>query len=387
MSGGERFHEPDYINAVVLDRVGLVHRAAADQSFLRDYNEGLVVTLARSMVTFERATVAEATGLTPQAVAKVLARLVEEGLVAAVGVRRPPIGKPAGVYELVPTSRYAVGAHVARRTLRLVLTDLAGGVRSSTVTPLPTDFTPEQLLDAMTAEMARIKDEYDVAQRLTGVGIGMVGPLDHAHGTVRDAHGLQHWHDVPLAQMAQEALGLPVHLDKDVTAGITAEAWRQGTGFRDAALIMVESGIGAGLWLNGAAYRGAHTNAGEFGHTVVQFDGPACVCGRHGCLEAVHDRAVAAGDIPLAARVLAIGVVNLLQTLDVAQVVLAGADLLRHPTVYLDAVNEALRTQVPRADWLTVDVSLSGLGADVIGAGAAMQVLNAQFGIPDLAPM
>ena len=80
---------------------------------------------------------------------------------------------------------------------------------------------------------------------------------------------------------------------------------------------MVETGVGAGLWLSGNAYRGAHTNAGEFGHSVVQFDGPACVCGRHGCLEVVHDRAVAAGDIALAARVLASGVVDLLQTIDV----------------------------------------------------------------------
>jgi hypothetical protein len=77
-------------------------------------------------------------------------------------------------------------------------------------------------------------------------------------------------------------------------------------------------------------------------------------------------------------------VVNLLQPTDVGLVVLAGADLLRHRDVYLDEVSAAVRHQVPRADWLTVDVSVSALGGDVIAAGAAMQVLNAAYGRPSL---
>ncbi|GIE48863.1 sugar kinase [Amorphoplanes nipponensis] len=353
----------------------------ADLTFLRGYNEALVMAVARTLPAFERATIAAATGLTPQAVSKVLARLVDDGLIAPAGVRRPAVGKPAGVYQLVADSRYAIGAHVARRTLRLVLTDLAGAVRDSAVTALPPDFTPGTLLRELAAGVGRLAAG-PAGGRLTGVGIGMVGPLDHAHGTVRDAHRLRHWHDVPLRERAEQALGLPVHLDKDVTAGVTAEAWRHGPEFRDAALIMVESGVGAGLWLNGAAHRGAHTNAGEFGHTVVDLSGPPCVCGRRGCLEAVHDRAVAAGDIRGAARVLAVGVVNLVQTLDVAHVVLAGADLLAHAGTYRAEVEQAVRTQVPRADWQRAEVTLSGLGADVIAAGAAMQVLEARYGLP-----
>ena len=358
----------------------------ADITFLRGYNEARVMAVARTLPAFERATIADATGLTPQAVSKVLARLVEDGLIAPAGVRRPAIGKPAGVYELVPLSRYAIGAHVTRRNLRLVLTDLAGTVRHSAVTPLPADFTPGTLLIELAAGIDRITDAHDLGGRLTGLGIGMVGPLDHAQGTVRDAHRLRHWHDVPLRALAEQALGLPVHLDKDVTAGVTAAAWRHGPAFRDAALIMVESGVGAGLWLNGAAHRGAHTNAGEFGHTVVDLSGPPCVCGRRGCLEAVHDRATESGDVRAAARVLAVGVVNLLQTLDVAHVVLAGADLLAHAETYLAEVERAVRTEVPRADWQSAGVTLSSLGADVIAAGAAMQILDARYGIPDLAP-
>ncbi|MEK8106097.1 ROK family protein [Micromonospora sp. M12] len=244
---------------------------------------------------------------------------------------------------------------------------------------------PQQLLGALAAGIAAMSGVGDLPGQLTGLGIGMIGPLDHAHGLVRDAHGLRHWHDVPLREIAEKHLGLPVHLDKDVTAGITAEAWRHGAAFGDAALIMIESGIGGGFWLGGAAHRGAHTNAGEFGHTVVDLNGPRCVCGRHGCLEIVHHHAAEAGDIAAAARVVAVGVVNLLQTLDLAHVVLAGADLLKHPQTYLAAVADAVRADARRADWLTTTVTVSSLGADVIAAGAGMQVLDQHYGIPALA--
>lgn len=350
-------------------------------AYLRDFNEALVVSAARSAPEFDRASIAEATGLTPQAVSKVLGRLADRGLVATAGVRRQGVGKPASIYRLVNTSRFAVGAHVARRTLRLALTDLVGAVVDSSVSRLPVEFTPSDLLNAMRAGIAALTENHPViVGRLVGVGIGMIGPLDYTHGVVRDAHPLHYWHDVPLRDLVAEALQLPTLLDKDVTAGVFAEGWRKG--FRNAALVMVESGIGAGLWLGGAAHRGTHMSTGEFGHTVVQLDGPACACGRHGCLEIVHDTAVDAGDVEFAARVLATGIVNLLQTVNVSYVVLAGADLIRRSDVYLSAVRQAVLAQVARTAWSTVEVTVSELGADAIAAGAAMEVLEERFGMP-----
>jgi len=354
----------------------------ADLDYLREYNDALAVGVARITPRFDRATIAEHTGLTPQAVSKVIARLVAAGLVVPDGVRRGGVGKPVSVYRLVPGSRYAIGAHVARRTLRLALVDLLGDVVRTRITPLPGNFTPGRLLSDLDAGVTELRESC-TGGRLIGVGIGMVGPLDHAAGVVRDAHRLAYWHDVPLRDLAAERLGLPVLVDKDVTAGVVAEAWRRGPDFRDAVMIMVESGVGAGLWLGGSAYRGAHTNAGEFGHMVLQLDGPRCVCGRHGCLEVLHDRAAERGDVAGAARVLGAGVVNLLQAIDVNRVVLAGADLLAHAPAYLDAVTGAIRAEVPRADWLTVEVTTAALGADVIAAGAAMEVLHGAYGRPD----
>jgi predicted NBD/HSP70 family sugar kinase len=356
-------------------------KTAADLGYLRGYNEALVVAIARREATFDRATVAAATGLTPQAVSKVLARLIDSGLVVAAGREIRGVGKPTTLYRIDATSRYAIGAHVGRRRVRLVLTDLAGVVRDSVIAPLPANFTPDRLLAELAAGVAALAGP-PIADKLVGVGIGMVGPLDYQLGVVRDAHGLEHWHDVPLRDLAAQRLAVPVIVDKDTTAGVIAEAWRRGREFRDAALVMVETGVGAGLWLSGSAYRGAHTNAGEFGHTVIALDGPLCVCGRHGCVEVIHERAVADGDFARAARVLASGIVNLLQTVDVNHVVLAGSGISGHSEVYLSTVQDAVSGEVRRSDWLTVEVSTSALGADFAAAGAAMEVLNAFYGVP-----
>jgi glucokinase len=84
-----------------------------------------------------------------------------------------------------------------------------------------------------------------------------------------------------------ERLGLPVFVDNDATAAMLAE-WRFGAahGCGDALLITVGTGIGGGIVAGGELVRGAQGAAGEFGHMTIDYDGPLCPCGAHGCLEA-----------------------------------------------------------------------------------------------------
>ena len=155
-------------------------QAAADLGYLRGYNEALVVAVARRAPTFDRAMIAAATGLTPQAVSKVLARLIGAGLVIEDSRRRQGVGKPTTVYRMDATSRYAIGAHVGRRTLRLVLVDLAGVVHESTVTPLAARLHPRRAARRPgRADGGARGRASGRLERLVGVGIGMVGPLDY----------------------------------------------------------------------------------------------------------------------------------------------------------------------------------------------------------------
>ncbi|MFT3865808.1 MAG: ROK family transcriptional regulator [Solirubrobacterales bacterium] len=343
-------------------------------------SEALVLGAARRRETIDRASLAAQTELTPQAVSNVLARLTEAGLVEAVGTRRQGVGKPVTEYRMRDGARQAIGVHVTRRGLRLAQVDLRGNVGERLWFDLEPGFGPDAVIDRVREGLGPLAEAIEgEGGTLVGVGIGMIGPLDHRGGVVRDAYGLSGWHDVPLGVLAEEALGLPVLLDKDVSAAAAGQAWALGEGAGDTALILIEAGVGAGLWLRDAAYRGAHTNAGEFGHAVIDVHGPRCVCGREGCLEAVHGAAVEEGDVEEAAAAIAVGALNLVETLDVQHVVLCGTDFLRHEDLYLGAVTEVIERHRPSTSWRSVNVSSAAHGEAGVAAGAGTQVLQRRF--------
>ncbi|MFD9704657.1 ROK family transcriptional regulator [Lentzea sp. NPDC059081] len=323
-----------------------------DLTSLRSHNDRTVLGLVRSGA-LSRASIAEEAGLTPQAVSKIVARLVEAGLVEETGaVREGGRGKPRMSLRLAAGGAHAYGAYVDRDELRVVRLDLTGEVVSSDVVPLAPMFTPDDVLAALAPLVS-------AEEKVLGLGIGIAGPLDFAGGVV-SPNGLPGWDSVPLRALAEERLGLPVVVDKDTNAAVLAEAWRRP--LEDAALVFVGTGLGAGFLLGGEVHRGARSGAGEFGHTTIQLDGPLCVCGRRGCVEAVH----AASSGVEAARVLGAAVRNLVQLLDLDQIVLSGRKVLESPELYLRAMPD-------------VDVSLSSYGPDLVPVGAGLLVLGELF--------
>lgn len=122
--------------------------------------------------------------------------------------------------------------------------------------------------------------------RLAAVGVSFGGPVDFAHGSVRLSHHVPGWENVPLRHQLQGEFGARVSVDNDANAGALGE-WRFGAGQGCASLLYmtVSTGIGGGWVLDGRPYRGADGMAGEIGHMIVDPNGPACVCGRRGCLE------------------------------------------------------------------------------------------------------
>ncbi|MGC2999281.1 winged helix-turn-helix transcriptional regulator, partial [Streptomyces sp. G35A] len=105
---------------------------------LRSHNTALVLDLLRTAGAegISRLELAERTGLTPQAVSKITARLREDGLAAEAGRRASTGGKPRTVLRLVPEAGHAVGVHLDRDEVRAVLVDLEGAVVAERRAPL-----------------------------------------------------------------------------------------------------------------------------------------------------------------------------------------------------------------------------------------------------------
>jgi predicted NBD/HSP70 family sugar kinase len=163
--------------------------------------------------------------------------------------------------------------------------NLAGDVQSSTQLEYPSvPSGPETVALLSLAVNGLLETDEAIRPRLAGCGIGMAGPVDHRTGIATAPNNFAGWRDIPLASMLSEKIGIPVAIDKETNMAMLSEHWqapRKGWNV----VIYVGTGIGAAWTIDGEVYRGSHSDAGEFGHTVIDLDGPLCVCGRHGCVE------------------------------------------------------------------------------------------------------
>ncbi len=120
-----------------------------------------------------------------------------------------------------------------------------------------------------------------------GVGIASAGPIDLPSGTVSPIN-ITAWQRFPIVDRVAAATGLPARLGGDGLCMALGERWRgAGRGAQFMLGMVVSTGIGGGLVLDGAPYDGRSGNAGHVGHVVVDPGGELCTCGGHGCVETV----------------------------------------------------------------------------------------------------
>jgi len=120
-----------------------------------------------------------------------------------------------------------------------------------------------------------------------GIGIGVPGVLDVEKGETLFLPNLPgNWPHIPLADTIMHQTGLPTILLNDVRS-ITNGEWHfgAGRGVDTLAVFAIGTGIGGGLVINGQLHLGLGGTGGELGHTMIDFNGPACGCGNNGCLE------------------------------------------------------------------------------------------------------
>jgi glucokinase len=123
---------------------------------------------------------------------------------------------------------------------------------------------------------------------IVAAGVDCAGLIDGDRGFLHTSPNLGGWVDVPLKSIFGEALRCPVVVENDANAAAYGEWMRgAGRGMRQFVCLTLGTGVGGGIILNGALYRGSTGFAGEIGHAVILADGPRCGCGNRGCLEAL----------------------------------------------------------------------------------------------------
>ena len=298
-----------------------------------------------------------------------------------------------------------LGIDIGGTKSAVVIGDANGSVLARQSAPTPAASWPEAqaLLGILTRAVCR---EAGVAlTELAAAGVSYGGPVNSRTGIASAPPNLPLWGSLPLKALLEAELGLPVTVENDANATALAEhRWGAGAGCTDMAFLTLGTGIGAGLILNNTLYRGRNDLAGEIGHAVVFPNGPLCVCGKRGCLEALASgtalgrrgreqfgdesltaHAVCArarlGDpgalsiIADAAQALGIGLANLLHTLNLERIVL-GTLAVYAGDLLLEPIRAATEAHCWPEIWAGVSIVPAALGdaaQDKAALAAALQ--------------
>jgi predicted NBD/HSP70 family sugar kinase len=356
-----------------------------------------------------RLELSEATGLSQASVSNVVRELIDEGIAVEAGSIDSDGGRPRVLLEMNPDYGYVIGVDIGETRVQVGLFDLAMRERATADYRLnPNEHDVGVVVEGIQKGLSEVLADIGVGPAaILGVGVGVPGIVEQ--GPEALVHGQTFgWDAVPLERLLRAATAssigteLPLQFENCAKTMGQAELWfGAGQGARNAAVVLVGSGVGASLISGGSIYRGATSSAGEWGHTTIVVGGRACRCGSRGCLEAyVGAEAIlerygqpvpdgdeesalaaltdAAGSSPLAAAILdetagylGAGIASLINLLNPERVIIGGWAGQLLGGRMLPAIQDAARQHALRHPFAETTIELGRLGPEAMTLGAA----------------
>jgi glucokinase len=184
---------------------------------------------------------------------------------------------------------FTLGVDIGGTKVAAGLVDTEGAILFQTRVAMPARGSAAEGFGAVQAAIEAVFAARPEARAsLTGIGICAPGPLDPTTGVILNPPNVPCWHNFPLAAEVQRVFGLAVRVDNDGNAAGLAEAiWGAGVGYRNVFYTTLGTGIGTGIVIDREIYHGRTGSAAEGGHVTIDYHGPKCGCGKHGCIEAL----------------------------------------------------------------------------------------------------
>jgi predicted NBD/HSP70 family sugar kinase len=263
----------------------MANSPVGNRDLIRAINRSKILNTIKSYGLIPRAEIARLTGLSPATVTGITADLIQDNLVFEKEVGDSSGGRRPIMLAINPHGGCVVGIKVMEDHALGALTDLEASLLVKQSFPL-TDTSPEGVslaVGELVVELLRLSA--NPLSSLMGVGVGLAGIVDSGQGIVCQSPFFG-WTDVPLRELIQNRVHVPVYIDNDVNTLAFAEKWfGAGQGINDFLVVTFGRGIGLGIVVNGQFHHGLRGGAGELGHTVIRPGGELCACGKRGCLE------------------------------------------------------------------------------------------------------
>lgn len=252
---------------------------------MKSFNRRRILEHLRTQST-SRAELSRMTGLTRSAISLIVDGLLGDDILREGCEQGGRVGRKSVSLVINPLAFYSIGLTISRGHYAVGLVDFGGTIQKRISKPLDPHISVLDTLELIAKEAEMLLRTHALPGRLLGMGITAPGPLDVKRGMILHSPHFEKWSDVSIADFFSRRIPGTILLENEANAMALAEKTFCMKGKYDSFLeLVIDTGVGAGLIIEGDLYKGGTGFGNEFGHTCINMNGPRCDCGNFGCAQ------------------------------------------------------------------------------------------------------
>jgi glucokinase-like ROK family protein len=269
---------------------GFTQNQEARHALAISRDEELLIQLIRKYDGVSKEDLVDFTGFSRSKVNRIIQYLQEKNIIVETGKSKNTGGRRAVVFSLNGQLGLIAGVFIGATSIDLMLTDVSGKRLGRYSEEALVKEGPHKILDRVSELISQmVADSGFSNEAVIGMGIGVPGPVDFSLGSLISPTIMPGWDKFPVVPYIHQTFPKAyVVVDNEVNMmGVGEFIKGVGKGVKNQIFVKIGTGIGAGIICEGKIYRGTYGCAGDIAHICVDKNGPICVCGNTGCLEAL----------------------------------------------------------------------------------------------------
>ena len=251
---------------------------------LTEMNRSAIVRILQQKGMCTRAEIAKLMGLTQASITKLVAYLIDMGIVSEVGSVKGKGNRRSIGLRLNAEKNLVIGVKFSRHVYAIGVFDISGKLYEQSETEYSLEEKAGKVLSDMKAQIKALLKKYE---KVVAIGLALPGPYLRKEGHIAMVTRMPSWHNVNFIEEFKEEFDKPVFIEQDANAGALAEWWfgNHGRPLTSLTYFLVGEGVGSGVVDHDSLLLGNQGIASEVGHISIDYNGPTCECGNRGCLE------------------------------------------------------------------------------------------------------
>lgn len=262
---------------------------------IRTLNTKSIINIIRETTLLTKSDIARRINISQQAINNIVTELIKKDLVLEVGLGKSTGegGKRPVLLKFNENAGYIIGSMMGPKKIKAVLTNYNTNIMIEKSIKNNIKASHEQTISEMIEMFEAIIKETNIEKnKILGIGIGVPGIVDEENGVICLFPYMPHWENVKIAQIIKDRMGINVFVSNENRVRSYGEKmFGLARKLNNFAVILTGYGIGGGFFCHNQCMSGKNLFAGEFGHIKLSADGPKCVCGNNGCLNALINTA------------------------------------------------------------------------------------------------